>query len=67
MMTVEIKVNDRIVEIISIKNIDDNTDETNLDETDYLVNGTWVLIHKRGDGHRKLALKALQTVIRNCK
>lgn len=62
MFTIEMKVNGVIVEVITAKNIEENYDELSLDENSYLVNGTYVIDHKRGNGHRALARKMLDAV-----
>lgn len=62
MITVEIKINGNIVEVISAKNITENYDVLDLEENDYLVNGTYVIQHKRCDGHRELVRKMLKVI-----
>ncbi|MDD5589108.1 MAG: hypothetical protein PHP92_03590 [Candidatus Nanoarchaeia archaeon] len=62
MISVEIKVNGNIVEVITAKNISENYDVLDLEENEYLVNGTYVIHHKRGDGHRELARKMLNVI-----
>jgi|APGre2960657404_1045060.scaffolds.fasta_scaffold488338_1 hypothetical protein len=77
MMTVEIKVNDRVVECVTIQQIRFNDlphqwveqaqrDKLEYDKPDgfrtYAVNGVYMIQHRRGDGHRELARKALEEI-----
>ena len=63
MITIEIKVNGNILEVITIQNISDNFDIFDTEnDNKYIVNGTYVITHKRGEGHRELVRKALDVI-----
>lgn len=67
MLSLEIKVNDRIVEVITAINIGsahmgDCVSSNCLFMHKYLVNGVIEIEHVRIDGHRELARKMLQAV-----
>jgi hypothetical protein len=71
MMTVEIKVNGRIVEIVEVVQLPESEQELPIDALVnpegpriYRVNGVFTVQHCRGDGHRALARKALDTIKR---
>ena len=72
MMTVEIKINDRVKEVVDILQIKPDTDAWGNCELShdmekvgwrlYLVNNTFRIQHKRQDGYRVLARLALNAV-----
>ncbi|NJN35998.1 MAG: hypothetical protein HC794_01810 [Nitrospiraceae bacterium] len=69
MLTIEIKVNGRLVECVSVVQLENQHDMVGFDEAEdpegirlYRVNGVFDIEHRRGDGHRVLARKALNVV-----
>lgn len=71
MLTVEIKVNNRLIEQIEAVQISpeiifDHREISYDDEKSglrlYLVNGVFKIQHKRQDGHRELARKMLEAI-----